>query len=73
MRNLNLITQHGKIFCGNSSNSGKIFTLQKKIITITAGSTTQNLLQKSTETIGDSASSTSFHTFITTESDNPQE
>jgi membrane protein insertase Oxa1/YidC/SpoIIIJ len=31
------ITKHGIIFCGNSSNSGKIFTLQKKILRIMCG------------------------------------
>ena len=31
------IIKHGKILGGNSSNSGKIFTLQKKIVRILAG------------------------------------
>ena len=31
------IIKYGIIFWGNSSNSGKIFTLQKKIVSITVG------------------------------------
>jgi len=37
------VIKYGIILGGNSSNSGKIFTLQKKIIRIMAGAT-QNLM-----------------------------
>jgi hypothetical protein len=57
------ITKCGIIFCGNSSNSGKIFSVQKKSQHYD-WCTTQNLSQKSIQTTRDSACSLPVHTFI---------
>ena len=54
------IIKYEIILWGNPFNSGKIFTLQKKINRYTI----QNLMQKSVEAIKDSTCSTPVYTFI---------
>ena len=57
------IIKYAIIFEGNSPNSGKIFTLQKKIVWIMAD-TTQHLMYNSVQTIGDSTCSIPVYNFI---------